>query len=87
MCTTGLHSVEWNYDYACMGLDRKDIPQGSALGGLGLLSILVDDFFAFSFVYCYPLQVRTSDFSARPRLVTTSHCIVLVESFFFLYRV
>jgi hypothetical protein len=42
----GLHSVERNYDYACMGLDQKDIPQGSALGVLGITvaSILVDDF-------------------------------------------
>lgn len=46
MCTMGLHSVERNYDYACMGLDQKDIPQGSALGVLGITvaSILVDDF-------------------------------------------
>jgi hypothetical protein len=79
----GLHSVGWNYDYACMGLDRKDIPQGSALGGLGLLSILC------CLSACVLLRIASShvDFSAGPRLVTTFHCIVLVESFFFLYRV
>jgi hypothetical protein len=35
MCTTGLHSVEWNYDYACMGLDLKDIPPGVSIGSFG----------------------------------------------------
>lgn len=35
MCTMGLHSVEWNYDYACMGLDLKDIPPGISIGSFG----------------------------------------------------
>jgi hypothetical protein len=43
--------IAWDgiYDYACMGLDQKVIPQGSALGVLGItvVSILVDDFLAF----------------------------------------
>ena len=58
MCMMGLHSVERNYDYACMGLDQKDIPQGSALGvfgGITVASILIDDFFCLRLVYCYAL--------------------------------
>jgi len=35
MCTTGLHSVEWDYDYAGMELEHlEDIP-GSGIGSLG----------------------------------------------------
>ena len=67
MCTMGLHGVEWNYDYACMGLDLKDITQGSALGVLGLLSlqILVDDFLPSA---CVLLRIVSLylNFSAGP---------------------
>jgi hypothetical protein len=45
--------IAWSgiYDYACMGLDQKDIPPGIGIGeffGITVASILVDDFFAFS---------------------------------------
>ena len=84
MCTMGLHSVGWNYDYACMGLDLKDIPPRDQHWE-------VWDYCQFLLMIFLPsarvlLRIASSHvgFSAGPRLVTTFHCIVLVESFFFL---
>jgi hypothetical protein len=50
----GLHSVERNYDYACMGLDQRIYPtdQHWEFWGITVTSIL-DDFFCLRLVYCY----------------------------------